>query len=114
MDMFPCFELGDLELFGSTQFSTHYRGFLLTTLLLEMLHCLFFKSSETIDSLKCQPNFLFSDFYESLLFNFRMEPSLGFPCLILFMFIVISIIRIIKTTCFDNTILIARLERKLP
>ena len=40
------FELGDLYLFGSTQFFTPYGGFLLITLLLGMLHCFFFQDSK--------------------------------------------------------------------
>ena len=59
------------------------------------------------------PNFLFSDFYLSLLFNFKIGPSLGLSCLILSVFIIILAIRIIKTTCFDNAILIAELEKKV-
>ena len=55
-------------------------------------------------------NFMFSDFYLSLSFNFKFGLSLGFSCLMSPVFIVILIIRIIKTTCFDNTILIAKLE----
>ena len=89
------------------------------------------------------PNSLFSDFYLSLLFNFKIELSLGLSCLMSSVFIIILIrvnvlavpiyfklfhyftlpkislkllliIRIIKTTCFDNTILIAELEGKVP
>ena len=61
------------------------------------------------------PNSLFSDFYLSLLFSFKIGPSLGLSCLMSFMFIIITlIIRIIKTTGFDNAILIAELEGKVP
>ena len=59
-------------------------------------------------------NLLFSDCYLSLLFNFRMGLSLGLTYLISSMFVIILIIRIIKTTCFDNTILMAELEGKVP
>ena len=60
------------------------------------------------------PNFLFSEVYLSLPFNFKIGPSLGLSCLISSMFIIILIICIIKITCFDNTLLIAELEEKLP
>ena len=40
---FHTFELGELQLLGSTQFFTPYVGFPLLTLLLGMLHCLFFQ-----------------------------------------------------------------------
>ena len=70
------------------------------------------------------PNFLFS---LSLVFNFKIRSSLGLSCLMSSMFIIIIItfiiiiiiiviiiiIFIIKTTCFDNTILIAELEGKV-
>ena len=52
------------------------------------------------------PSSLFSDFYLSLLFNFKIRPSLGISCLMSSMFIIIIIIiiiliiRIIKTTYF--------------
>ena len=68
-----------------------------------------------MDFLTSVPNSLFSDFYLSLLINFKMGLSLGLSCLMLFMFIIIIlIIRIIKTTSFDNAILIAELEGKVP
>ena len=37
---------------------------------------IFFKTWKTIDSLTCVPNFLFSDIYLNLLFNFKVGPSL--------------------------------------
>ena len=67
---------------------------------------------KAIDSLTCVPNFLFIDVYLNLLFNFKVGPSLDLSCLMSSMFIIILIIRIIKTTCFNNTILIAELEGK--
>ena len=57
----------------------------------------------------CVSNFLFSDFYLSLLFNFKIGRSSDLPCLLSSMFIIILIICIIKTTCFDNTVLMAEL-----
>ena len=74
----------------------------------------FFKAWKTIYSLICVPYFFFRDVYLSLLFNFKIGPSLGLSCLILSMFIMILIIRIINTTCFDNTISMVELEGKLP
>ena len=99
---------------GSAQFFTPYRGFLLITLLVGMLYCLFFQGLKDLDSLTCEANFLFSGIYLSPLFNFKIGPSLDLSFLMSSMFIIILIIRIIKTTCFDNTILMAELEGKLP
>ena len=107
-------DLGDLQLLGSTQFFAPYRHFPLITLLLGMLYCLFFKAWKTIDSLMCVPNFLFRDVYSSLLFNFKIGPSLDLSFLMSPIFIIILIIYIIKTTCFDDTILMVELEGKLP
>ena len=61
----------------------------------------------------CVPNFLFNDVYLSLLFNFKIGPTLGLSCLMSSMFIIMFIIGIIKTTYFDNTILMPELEGKL-
>ena len=60
------------------------------------------------------PNFLFGDVYLNLLFDVKLGPSLDLSCLMSSMFIIILIIRIIKTTCFNDTILMAELEGKLP
>ena len=61
------------------------------------------------------PNRLFSDFYLSLLFSFKIGSLLGLSGLMSSMFIIIIlIILIIKTTCFDKSILIAELEGKVP
>ena len=81
-----------------------------------MLRCLLFQGLKAIDSLTFVSNHLFSDFYLSLLFNFKIGPSLGLSCLMssMFIIIIILIIRIIKTTRFDNAILIAELEGKIP
>ena len=72
------------------------------------------KDSKTIDSLTCGPIFLFSDFYLNLLFNFKVGPLLDLACLMSSVFIITLIIRIMKTTCFNNTILMAKVEGKLP
>ena len=65
-----------------------------------MLDCLFFHKA--IDSLMYVPNFLFSDAYLNLLFNFKDGPSSDLSCLVSSMFIITVIIRIIKTTWFNN------------
>ena len=68
-----------------------------------------------MDSFTFVPKSLFSNFYLSLVFTFKIGPSLGLSCLILSVFIIIIlIIRIIKTRCFDNAILTAELEGKVP
>ena len=73
---------------------------------------LFFQCLNGHDSLTCVPNLLFSDFYLSLLFNFKIGLSLGVSCLMSSMFTTILIIRLIKTMCFDSTILIAELKER--
>ena len=60
----------------------------------------------------CELDLPFCDFYLSLLFNFKIGLSLGLSCLMSSMFIIILVIRVIKTTYFDNTILMAELEGK--
>ena len=62
----------------------------------------------------CVSDFLFSAIYLSLLFNFKTGQSLGLSCLMSSIFIIILIIRLIKTKYFDNTILMAKFEGKLP
>ena len=108
------FELGDLQLLERSQSFTTDKGFLPITLLIGMLYCLFFKTWKAIDSLTCVPNFLFGDVYLNLLFDVKLGPSLDLSCLMSSMFIIILIIRIIKTTRFNNTALTAKSERKLP
>ena len=49
-----------------------------------------------MDSLTRVPNFLFSDVYLNLLFNFKVGPSLYFSCLMTSMFIIAWIIRKLK------------------
>ena len=51
------------------------------------------------------PHFLFIDFHLNLLFNFKVGPLLDLSRL-MSMFNIILINGIIKTTCFNNTILI--------
>ena len=67
-----------------------------------------------IDFLTCVLSFLFIDVYSNFLCKFKFGPLLDLSCLMSSMFIIILIIRIIKTTCFNNTILMAKLEGKLP
>ena len=92
---------------GSTQFFTPHGRFPLIALLLGMLHCLFFqdlKDHRFLD--RCVK------FYSSILFKFKFGLLLRLSCLMLSIFIIIrTIIRIIKTTCFENIILIGQLER---
>ena len=60
-------------------------------------------------------NFIFGEFYLSLLFKFKIGPSLVLSRLMSSMFIIMPIIIcIINTTRFDNTILMVELEGKLP
>ena len=65
---------------------------------------------KAIDSLTRVPNFLFIDVYLNLLFNFKFGPSSDLSCLVSSMFIITLIIRIIKTTCFNNTIELRNLK----
>ena len=74
----------------------------------------FFKTWKAIDSLARVPNLFFSDVYLNLLFSFKVGPSLDLSCLKLSAFIISLIICMIKTTCFNNTILMAELEGKIP
>ena len=67
-----------------------------------------------IDLLTCVLSFLFIDVYSNLLFKFKFGTLLDLSCLMSSMFIIILIIPIIKTTSFNNTILMAKLEGKLP
>ena len=108
------FELGDLQLLGSSQFFTRHRGFPLITFLLGMLYCSFFQGLKDHRFLDVCAKFLFSDVYLSHLFTFNLGSSLGLSCLTSSMFVIILIIGIIKTTCFNNTILIADLKWKFP
>ena len=60
------------------------------------------------------PNVLFSEFYISLLFKFKIGLSLSLYSLMSSMFIIMRIIiRIIKTRCFEYTVSTAKLEGKL-
>ena len=53
---------------------------------------------------------MFSDVYLNLLFNFKVGPWLD----VAYVCYQTLIIRIIRTTCFNNTILMAELEGRLP
>ena len=79
-----------------------------------MLYCLFFEGLKSDRLLDMVPNFLFSDVYLNLLFTFKVGPVLDLSCLMSSIFIIILIICIIKTTGFNNTILLAELKGKLP
>ena len=109
------FELGDLQLLESTQFFTPVKRFSANNFTSRYaILFVFSKAWKAIDSFTCVPNFLFSDIYLNLFFfNFKVGPLLDLSSLMYSMFIIIIIIRIIKTTCFNNTILMAELEGKL-
>ena len=62
----------------------------------------------------CVSNFLLSDVYLNFLFNFKVVLSLDLSCLMSSMFIIIFVIHIIETTCFNDTISMAELEGELP
>ena len=99
----------------NTQFFTPHGVFPLITLLLVIVHCFLFKTLKIIDSLKRVTNFLFREFYLSVLFKLKIGPLLSLSCLMVSMFIIMGIIIcIIKTTCFENAILMVELEGKLP
>ena len=93
MDMLPRFWIRWSSTFGKYSIFHPWQGFLLITLLLGMLYCLFFKTWKAIDCLTCVPNFLFIDVYLNLLFNFKVCPSLDLSCLMSSMFIILFIIR---------------------
>ena len=115
MDMFPLFWIRRPSTFGRYSIFEPLQGFSANNFTSRnVIMFIFSKAWKTIDSLTCVPKFLLSDVYLYLLFNFKIGPLLGFSFLLLSMFIIILIIRIIKTTCFDNTILMAELEGKLP
>ena len=108
------FESVDLQLLENTQFFIPDRGFLLISLILGMFHCLFFQGLKNHRFLQVCANFLFSGVYLNLLFNVRVGPSLDFSCLMSNIFVITLIIRITKTTCFNNTILMAEHAGKRP
>ena len=112
MDMFPNFGVRRPLTFGKYQNFHPTRGFFAN--IFRNIHCLFFQDLKDHRILTHVSNFLFREFYLSLLFEFKIGRSLGIFCLMLSMFIITQIIiRIIKKTCFDNTILMAELEGKL-
>ena len=99
----------------STQFFAPHGGFSLITSLLVMLHYLLFQDLKGHRFLDACDQFLVREFYLSVLFKLKIGPSLSHSCPMVSMFIIMQIIiRIIKTTCFENTILMAELEGKLP
>ena len=97
MDMFQRFWIRRPSTFGKYSVFTPYGGFPLITLLLGMLHCLFFQAWKAIDSLTYVLNFFLSDFYLILSFKFKIGLSLGLSCLLLSIFIIVLTIVIIKT-----------------
>ena len=111
MDMFPPFWIRGSSTFGKSSACHPWQGFSANTF--TSRNAILFTFSRP-DSLTCVPNFLFSDVYLNLLFNFKVGSLLDLSCLMSFMFVIILIIRIIKTACFNNTISMAELEGKLP
>ena len=112
MDMFPNFGVRRPLTFGKYQNFHPTRGFFAN--IFRNIHCLFFQDLKDHRILAHVSNFLFREFYLSLLFKFKIGRSIGILSLMLSMFIITQIIiRIIKKTCFDNTILMVELEGKL-
>ena len=64
------------------------RVFVLITLLIGMLYCLFFQGLIDHRFLDVWGKFLFSGVYLNLLFNFKVGPSLDLSCLMSSMFII--------------------------
>ena len=115
MDMLPRFWITWSSTFGKYSIFHPWQGFSANNFTSRnAILFTFFKAWKAKDSSTCDPIFLFSDVYLNLLFNFKVGPSSDLSCLMSSMFIITLIICIIKTTCFNNTILIAKLEGKLP
>ena len=115
MDMFPRFWIRWSSIFAKCSIFHPWQSFLLITLLLWMPYCLLFQGLKGHRFLKCVPNFLFTDVYLNLLFNFKSWFLVrSFLSNVVHVYYYTLIIRIIKTTCFNNTILMAELEGKLP
>ena len=114
IDVLPCFWIWWSSTFGKNSIFHPWQGFSANNFTSNYaLLFIFFKAWKAIDSLTFVPKFLFSDVYLNLLFIFKIGPSLDLSCLMSSMFIIILIIRIIKATFFNNTILMAKLEGKL-
>ena len=80
-----------------------------------MLHCLFFQDLKGHKFFDACAIFFLSEFYLSLLFKFKIGLLLGLSCLMSSKVIIMRpIIRTIKATWIDNTILMVELEVKLP
>ena len=72
MDMFPRFWIRWSSIFAKCSIFHPWQSFLLITLLLWMPYCLLFQGLKGHRFLKCVPNFLFTDVYLNLLFNFKI------------------------------------------
>ena len=116
MDMFPRFWIRWSSTFGKYSIFHPWQGFSANNFTSRnAILFIFFKTWKAIDSLTCVPNFLFSDIYLNLLFNFKGGSSLYLSCLMSSMIIIIALfVSIIKRTCFNNTILMAEPEGQLP
>ena len=115
IDMLPLFWLRWSSTFGKYLIFHCWQGFSVNNIyFLEYYTVYFLKACKAKYSLTCVPIFLFSDIYSNLLFGFKVDPSSDLSCLMSSMFVITLIIHIINKTCFNNTILIAELEGKLP
>ena len=95
MDMFPYFWIMRPSTFGKYSIFHSLQGFSANNFTFgNAILFIFFEAWKAIDSLMCVPNFLFSDVYLSLLFNFKIDPSLSLSYLMSSMFVIILIIRI--------------------
>ena len=113
MDMFSSFWIRRPLTFEKYPIFHPTRGFSANNL--GMLHCLFFQDLKGHKLLDTCDKFLVSWIILTLLFKFKIGPSLSLSCLMLSMFIIMwVIIRIIKKMCLENTILMAGLKEKLP
>ena len=88
IDMLPRFWIRWSPTFGKYSIFHPDRVFLLITVLLWILYCLFFQGLKDHRFLTCGPNFLFSDVFLNLLFNFKVGPSLDLSSLMSSMFII--------------------------
>ena len=113
--MFSIFWIKIPITFGRSQLSTPHMNFPSISLLWGCYTVYFFKTLKTIDSLTSVPNLLFREFYLNLLCKFKIGPPLSLSCLMPSLLKIMQIIIcIFKRTCFENTILLAKLKGKLP
>ena len=102
-DMFPHFWIRRPSTFGKYSIFHSLQGFTSNNFTSRNAILFIFSGLKGHRFLDVLPNFLFSDFYLIVLLNFKIGSLLDLSCLMSSMFIIILTIRIIKTTCFDNT-----------